>query len=235
MILSDRWIDQQCNKKTCALLDKDYRFIKWLDNDLPAETLEEIRLGQHRQMLRDPKLSMIEPYVAESIRTVDGRNVLSYGVSSFGYDVRLAEEFKIFTNINSGVIDPKRLDPGCLVDAELRTDEFGDKYVLLPPNSYLLGRTVEWFRIPRDVTVICVGKSTYARAGAIVNVTPIEAGFCGNVVIEISNSTNLPLKIYAGEGACQFLFIQGNEPCRVSYADRNGKYQNQEGIQLPIV
>ena len=161
--------------------------------------------------------------------------VISYGNSSYGYDVRLSEEFKLFTNINSAVIDPKRFDEKCLIDAELKVDPNGDKYVILPPNSYLLGRTVEYFRIPRNVTVVAVGKSTYARAGAIVNVTPIEAEFEGNVVIEISNSTNLPLKIYANEGISQFLFFQSDEDCETSYADRDGKYQGQTGVVVPRI
>lgn len=192
---------------------------------------------------------MITPYVDESVRSVDlgtkvvesfvvpipPRKVLSFGTSSFGYDVRLAEAFKIFSNINAGVIDPKKLDELCLMDAAIKEDLDGSKYVLLPPNSYLLGHTVETFDIPRDVMVVCVGKSTYARAGAIVNVTPIEPGFQGTVVIEISNSTNLPLKIYANEGIAQFLFFQGSEACQVSYADRDGKYQGQLGVTLPKV
>jgi dCTP deaminase len=189
---------------------------------------------------------MISPYAGESIKLVEYPNpvpegnpiyrvpALSFGSSSFGYDVRLAEEFKIFSNINSGIIDPKRLDEVCLVDGTIHKDYSGH-YVLLPPNSYLLGRTIETFDIPRDVMVVCLGKSTYARAGAIVNVTPIEPGFKGTVVIEISNSTNLPLKIYANEGISQFLFFQGSEPCEVSYDDRTGKYQHQSGITLPKV
>lgn len=161
--------------------------------------------------------------------------VISYGTSSYGYDVSLSEEFKLFTNLNSAVIDPKRFDEACLVDAKVHTDETGDRYVILPPNSYLLGRTVEFFRIPRKVTVLAVGKSTYARAGAIVNVTPIESEFEGNVVIEISNSTNLPLKIYANEGIAQFLFFESDEECITSYADRKGKYMGQTGVTLSKV
>lgn len=162
------------------------------------------------------------------------RRVLSYGLSSAGYDVRLADEFKIFSNANSSQIDPKNLDEGCLVDGVVKTDTDGARYVLLPPNSYLLGHTVETFDIPRDVMVVALGKSTYARAGAIVNVTPIEPGFRGSVVIEVSNSTPLPLRLYAGEGIAQFLFFR-SEPCLVSYDDRNGKYQDQQGLVLPKV
>lgn len=162
-----------------------------------------------------------------------GQRLISYGTSSYGYDVRLSEEFKLFTNLNSAVIDPKRFDPKCLADAEIKTDEYGDRFVILPPNSYLLGRTVEYFRIPRNVTIVAVGKSTWARAGVIINVTPIEAEFEGNVVIEISNATNLPVKIYANEGISQFLFFESDEDCETSYADRDGKYMNQVGVVVP--
>jgi dCTP deaminase len=157
--------------------------------------------------------------------------IISYGTSSMGYDVRLAEEFRIFSNVNSTVIDPKKFDERCLLVGELREDDDG-KYVILPPNSYLLGRTPEYFRIPRDIMVIAIGKSTYARAGAIVNVTPIEPGFEGTVVIEVSNSTPLPLKVYANEGIAQFVFFRG-DACETSYADRGGKYQGQRGVVLP--
>jgi len=162
------------------------------------------------------------------------RKVISYGLSSSGYDVRLGMEFKIFSNINSKVIDPKNFDQKCLVNAELLTDD-GGKYVILPPNSYLLGKTIEYFNIPRDILVLAIGKSTYARSGAIVNVTPIENGFRGNIVIEVSNSTPSPLRIYANEGIAQFLFLRNSVHCHVSYADRKGKYQGQTSIQTSIV
>lgn len=195
---------------------------------------------------------MISPYSASAIREInvedvlidgpttgDGirfggvRKILSYGSTSYGYDVRLGEEFQIFTNIHGGIIDPKRLDKThCLVKGELKTDEDGSKYVILPPNSYLLGVTPEYFTLPRDILAFCVGKSTYARAGIHVNVTPIEPGFEGNVVIEVSNGTGLACKIYANEGISQFCFFRGTEPCEVSYADKAGKYMGQTGIQL---
>jgi dCTP deaminase len=161
--------------------------------------------------------------------------IISCGLSSFGYDVSLTEEIRVFSNINSTVIDPKRFDERCLVDTKVMTDADGARYVILPPNSYALGWSREYFRIPRDIQVVCLGKSTYARAGAIVNTTPIEPGFEGNVVIEVSNSTSLPLMIYVNEGIAQFLFFQGSEECEVSYADRQGKYQGQTGLQLPKV
>lgn len=165
------------------------------------------------------------------------RKIISKGLTSYGYDVSLSKEgVKIFTNLNSTIIDPKRFDPEkCLVDATVHTDVDGALYVILPPNSYLLGRTNEYFRMPRDVIAVCLGKSTYARTAIAVNVTPIEPGFHGNVVIEVANLTNLPAKIYLEEGISQFLFLQGDQPCRVSYGDRGGKYQGQTGVTMAKV
>jgi len=165
---------------------------------------------------------MIEPFVEAQRR--DG--VISYGLSSYGYDARVAPEFKIFTNVDSSVVDPKQFDPKSFVDRE--TD-----VCIIPPNSFALARTVEYFRVPEDVLVICLGKSTYARCGIIVNVTPLEPGWEGHVTLEFSNTTPLPAKIYANEGACQFLFLQGNERCETSYKDRAGKYMGQRGVTLP--
>lgn len=168
---------------------------------------------------------MITPFCETSIRTHLDKRVISYGLSSFGYDVRLSDQFKIFNNVNAGIIDPLDFDIKNVVDHQ-------GHYCVIPPNSYILGHTVETFDIPRDVMVLCVGKSTYARCGIIVNVTPIEPGFKGQVVIEVSNATTLPVKVYANMGISQFLFFKGSE-CDVSYADRQGKYQNQTGITLP--
>jgi dCTP deaminase len=165
---------------------------------------------------------MIEPFVETQKR--DG--TISYGLSSYGYDARVSPEFKIFTNVDSAIVDPKNFSPASFVD---RTTDI----CVIPPNSFALARTVEYFRIPRDVLVICLGKSTYARCGIIVNVTPLEPGWEGHVTLEFSNTTPLPARIYANEGACQFLFLQGNEPCEVSYADRAGKYMGQKGVTLP--
>lgn len=182
---------------------------------------------------------MLSPYVDASVRTekddsIDkDRRVLSYGVSSYGYDVRLAEEIKLFSNLNSRIIDPKHFDEACLVDGEVLMDDEGSRYAILPPNSYLLGRTVEYFCMPRDVTALFIAKSTMARAGISVNCTPAECGWEGNLVLEIANLTNLPAKIYVGEGIAQALFFRGATPCRTSYADRGGKYQGQTGITLP--
>lgn len=153
-------------------------------------------------------------------------NVISYGVSSYGYDARVAPEFKIFTNVDNALIDPKNFSPSSFVDRT--TTE-----CIIPPNSFVLARTVEYFKIPRDVLVICLGKSTYARCGIIVNVTPLEPEWEGHVTLEFSNTTPLPAKIYANEGACQFLFFKGDRPCEISYKDRCGKYMNQLGVTLP--
>jgi dCTP deaminase len=166
--------------------------------------------------------AMIEPFVEAQRR----EGCISYGLSSYGYDARVADEFKIFTNVNSSVVDPKAFDPNSFVDRQ--TD-----VCIIPPNSFALARTVEYFRVPRDVLVICLGKSTYARCGIIVNVTPLEPEWEGHVTLEFSNTTPLPAKIYANEGACQFLFLKGNEPCETSYAMRSGKYMGQRGVTLP--
>lgn len=165
---------------------------------------------------------MIEPFVDSQRRA----GTISYGLSSYGYDARVSDEFKIFTNVDSAVVDPKDFSPRSFVDRK-------QDVCIIPPNSFVLAHTVEYFRIPRDVLVICLGKSTYARCGIIVNVTPLEPGWEGHVTLEFSNTTPLPAKIYANEGACQFLFLQGNEPCEVSYADRSGKYMGQMGVTLP--
>ena len=166
--------------------------------------------------------NMIEPFVEGQKR----EGVISYGLSSYGYDARVADEFKIFTNVNSAVVDPKHFSDQSFVDR--KTD-----CCVIPPNSFALARTVEYFRIPRDVLVICLGKSTYARCGIIVNVTPLEPEWEGHVTLEFSNTTPLPAKIYANEGACQFLFLKGDQPCEVSYGDRAGKYMGQRGVTLP--
>jgi dCTP deaminase len=169
---------------------------------------------------------MVEPFESGQVRSVDGRRIVSYGTSSYGYDVRCAPEFKIFTNINSTIIDPKNFDPKNFVD-------FGGEVCIIPPNSFALARTVEYFRIPRNVMVICLGKSTYARCGIIVNVTPLEPEWEGHVTLEFSNTTPLPARIYAGEGVAQFLFFESDEECETSYKDRGGKYQGQKGVTLP--
>lgn len=173
-----------------------------------------------RKMAKEHR--MIEPFVESQVR--DG--VISYGVSSYGYDIRVADEFKIFTNVYSAVVDPKQFDPRSMVDYK------GDVCVI-PPNSFALARTVEYFRIPRNVLTICVGKSTYARCGIIVNVTPFEPEWEGFVTLEISNTTPLPAKIYAFEGIAQVLFFEADEECEISYADKKGKYQKQQDIVLP--
>ncbi len=168
------------------------------------------------------KEKMIDPFVDK--QTAEG--IISYGLSSYGYDARVADDFKIFTNVNSDVVDPKNFSQTSFVDK--KTD-----VCIIPPNSFVLARTIEYFKIPRDVLVICLGKSTYARCGIIVNVTPLEPEWEGHVTLEFSNTTTLPAKIYANEGACQFLFFKGDQVCETSYADRSGKYMGQRGVTLP--
>jgi len=165
---------------------------------------------------------MIDPFVDSQVR----EGAISYGLSSYGYDIRVADEFKIFTDVNTTVVDPKSFDPRSLVD-------FKGPVCMIPPNSFALARMVEYFRIPRDVLTICVGKSTYARCGIITNVTPFEPGWEGFATLEISNTSHLPARIYANEGLAQVIFFQGDEPCEVSYADKKGKYQKQTSITLP--
>ncbi|MEE8156895.1 MAG: dCTP deaminase [Gammaproteobacteria bacterium] len=170
--------------------------------------------------------AMIEPFEAGQIRCNGPDRVVSFGTSSYGYDVRCSEEFKIFTNINSAVVDPKDFDENSFVDVK------GD-VCIIPPNSFALARTVEYFRIPRNVLTLCVGKSTYARCGIIVNVTPLEPEWEGHVTLEFSNTTPLPAKISANEGVAQMLFFESDEVCNESYKDRDGKYQGQKGVTLP--
>ncbi|MGL4964623.1 MAG: dCTP deaminase [Inquilinus sp.] len=165
---------------------------------------------------------MIDPFVERQKR----EGTISYGLSSYGYDARVSDEFLVFTNVDSALVDPKNFDPKSFVERK-------GPVCIIPPNSFALARTVEYFRIPRDVLTICLGKSTYARCGIIVNVTPLEPEWEGHVTLEFSNTTPLPAKIYAHEGACQFLFLKGDQPCEVSYADRAGKYMGQRGVTLP--
>ena len=169
---------------------------------------------------------MIEPFEAGQIREDNGNKIVSYGTSSYGYDVRCADEFKIFTNINSAVVDPKAFDENSFVDIQ-------SDVCIIPPNSFALARTVEFFRIPRSVLTVCLGKSTYARCGIIVNVTPLEPEWEGHVTLEFSNTSPLPAKIYANEGVAQMLFFESDEVCETSYKDRGGKYQGQKGVTLP--
>lgn len=170
---------------------------------------------------------MIEPFEDKLVRqNGEGQAVISYGLSSYGYDLRVADEFKVFTNVYNAVVDPKSFDDRSFVDIQAES-------CLVPPNSFALARSVEYFRIPRDVLTLCVGKSTYARCGIIVNVTPFEPEWEGHVTLEISNTTPLPARIYAGEGLAQVLFLAACEPCETSYRDRGGKYQSQRGITVP--
>jgi len=167
---------------------------------------------------------MIAPFESSQKR----KGVISYGLSSYGYDFRIADDFKIFTNVNNAIVDPKNFDSKSFID-------FKGKECIIPPNSFVLGRSVEYFRIPRDVLGLCLGKSTYARCGLVANVTPLEPEWNGYVTIEVSNTTPLPAKIYAGEGICQVIFICGRQECLVSYADKKGKYQKQQKLTLPKI
>ena len=175
-----------------------------------------------RQMAQEH--NMIEPFVVDQVR----EKVISFGLSSYGYDVRVTDEFKIFTNVHSAIVDPKHFNPTSFIDFK------GDNCVI-PPNSFVLARTIEYFRIPRSVLTMCIGKSTYARCGLIVNVTPFEPEWEGYVTLEISNTTPLPARIYANEGIAQVLFFEADEVCEISYADRKGKYQAQKSIVLPRI
>jgi dCTP deaminase len=171
---------------------------------------------------------MIEPFEPAQVRRDGELPLISYGTSSYGYDIRCADEFKIFTNINCAIVDPKRFDSTSFVDVKAGV-------CVIPPNSFALARTVEYFRIPRNVLTLCLGKSTYARCGIIVNVTPLEPEWEGHVTLEFSNTTPLPAKIYANEGVAQVIFIESDEPCEVSYKDRGGKYQGQRGVTPPKI
>jgi dCTP deaminase len=171
---------------------------------------------------------MIEPFEATQVKEVDGRKVVSFGTSSYGYDIRCSNEFKIFTNINSTIVDQKGFDEKNFVD-------FRGEVCIIPPNSFALARTVEYFRIPRGVLTLCLGKSTYARCGIIVNVTPLEPEWEGHVTLEFSNTTPLPARVYANEGVAQVIFLESDETCETSYKDRGGKYQGQRGVTLPRI
>lgn len=183
--------------------------------------------GWIRKMAYEHK--MIEPYVDQLIRTnEEGEKIVSYGLSSYGYDIRLSDEFKVFTNVYNSMVDPKQFTEDSFVDINSNS-------CVIPPNSFALARSIEYFRIPRNILTICLGKSTYARCGIIVNVTPFEPEWEGHVTIEISNTTPLPAKVYANEGIAQVIFFEAAEMCEISYAERNGKYQKQTGITVPKV
>mgnify|MGYP003498514693 FL=1 len=198
---------------------------KWIRRMAEHGMIEPFEPGQVRGRLHRPIAAGHGP-ARDFVFDTNCRPIVSYGMSSYGYDVRCAPEFKVFTNINSVVIDPKCFDENSFVNVT------GDTCII-PPNSFALARTVEYFRIPRDVLVLCVGKSTYARCGIIVNVTPLEPEWEGHVTLEFSNTTPLPARIYANEGVAQLLFFESDEPCETSYKDRGGKYQGQRGITLP--
>lgn len=205
-------------------------------HDYPASALTEYLAKKWRPMIESFIPGLVRHIKQPSIPAGQAK-VISFGTTSYGYDVRLSpEKFKIFTPTNITEIDPMEFDPDCLVDAVVRTNpKNGLKYVLMPAHSYALGYTIEWFNMPRDVLAICLGKSTYARGAVGINATPIEPGFCGNVVLELTNFAPVPVRIYLETGISQFIFLRGEHECETSYGDRGGKYQNQSGLQLPLV
>lgn len=238
-IKCDKWIRRKSTPPTHILFKEAGRVEPaWAGNSHSQEKLDDLSNRFHATPVTDKILNeelkwqpMIEPFEPDLVRKQGDTKLISYGTTSYGYDVSLADYgLELFTNVNSAVINPRKPDPKCFVVPETRLDEDGCPYVLLPPNSYLLGPTVEYFRIPREILIICLGKSTYARSGIAINCTPIEPEFEGNVVIEIANQTNLPAMVYLKQGIAQFLFLEADEVCETSYADRGGKYQGQTGL-----
>lgn len=234
MIKEDNWIRAQCEVPT-HIYRKEYGGIEYGSEPLTKEQIQHLnrsRVEANTRGITEEELAqwkpMISPFLPTNVKELNGNRIISKGLTSYGYDVSLEPRFKVFTNVYGDTIDPLNMPTNCYHDFE------GD-YCIIPPNSYMLSNTVEYFNIPSDVLVVCVGKSTLARIGIGVNCTPIEPGFSGQVVIEVSNLTTLPIKIYANQGISQFLFFQGSEPCRVSYKDKSGKYQGQTGITLARV
>ncbi len=228
-IKNDKWITSQCLGQDQPMIAPfEPKQVRYRER---VGTPEELALVKRLRMEKDDVLKYFPPGTVGVRRDkkqglLVTEKVISYGVSSYGYDIRCADEFKVFTNINSTIVDPKNFDPKSFVDVK-------GPCCIIPPNSFALARTVEYFRIPRDVLTVCLGKSTYARCGIVVNVTPFEPEWEGYVTLEFSNTTPLPAKIYANEGCAQVLFFQGDEPCEVSYKDRDGKYQGQVGVVTP--
>lgn len=227
MVLHDKAIEDLCTSQRNGL----YTY----SNTTPLYEPSSIGLGYMSKVnweLQGSEKPMIDPFVSNLVKeNENGQKVISYGLSSMGYDVRLADTVKIFTNANAKVIDPIHHDEDNFLEAKINTDDNGLRYFILPPNSYALGHTLETFSIPREVIVLVLGKSTYARASIIVNTTPIEPEFEGQVVIELANGCSSPVKIYLDGGIAQFVFLKGVEPCEVSYLDRGGKYHGQSGIE----
>lgn len=242
-VMSDRWIRWQSNICVPGLHRRSTgEFVEYRPNEPLMTLAEEEHAGLIRQMVRHPESCMIEPFKERQVKQVDDIKQISSGVTSYGYDVTLSDKgLKLFTNANACdgrspmVINPKAINQELFVEPTIQYSEQWGAYVIIPPNSYLLGHTMEYFRIPRDILVVCLGKSTYARSAVAVNVTPIEPEFEGNVVIEISNLTCLPVMIFVNEGISQFCFLQGNESCEESYKDRGGKYMYQQFTQDAIV
>ena len=222
-IKADRWIKEKCQTHRDAIVNKETRaFVAWADSNLGL-MLREHPDVEVETFIQSP---MIEPFSDKQVSEVDGRSIIPYGVSSYGYDIRCANEFKIFTNLNTTVVDPKNFTDDNFVTKVVADGEA----IVIPPNSFALANTVEHFKIDRGTLVICLGKSTYARCGIIVNVTPLEPEWEGSLTLEFSNTTPLPAKIYAGEGCAQIIFLDGDEECEISYADRKGKYMHQSAV-----
>jgi dCTP deaminase len=225
-LLSDRQIKNLCIEKD-SYYYADNKKVFFNVEDYAELVKERGSSFEYYKSINSTFKPMISPFVADQVRTMDNNRILSYGTSSYGYDIRLANKFKIFTNINSTVVDPLNFKHESYVDFE------GD-VCIIPPNSFVLGSTVEYFNVPEDVTGVVIGKSTYARCGVVCICTPLEAGWSGELVVEFANLSPLPVKLYAGHGCAQILWFKGDEPCETSYAKRAGKYQGQTGIQLPI-
>lgn len=239
-IKADKWIRRSCIRPSHIIYTdtpnaRGCRFeLAWAGITHTVEQLDRLIERRCATPASDRAIAdagwtpMIEPFESGQVRSRGEEKLISYGTSSYGYDVRCADEFKVFTNIHSATVDPKNFDDKSFVDVK-------GPVCIIPPNSFALARTVEYFRIPRDVLTICLGKSTYARCGIIVNVTPLEPEWEGHVTLEFSNTTTLPAKIYANEGVAQMLFLQSDEDCETSYKDRGGKYQGQTGVVVPRV
>lgn len=226
-IKPDKWIKRRCKTPTHICHHGDGNaFFHNIEHDGPLPVDEKLWRNVTPADLEKYWRPMIEPFSSSQCRGSTDKPFISYGVSSYGYDVRCTNKFKVFTNINSATVDPKNFNTESFVDVE-------SDICIIPPNSFALASTVEYFRIPRNVLTVCLGKSTYARCGIIVNVTPLEPEWEGHVTLEFSNTTTLPAKIYANEGVAQMLFFESDEECEVSYKDRNGKYQGQRGVTLP--
>lgn len=231
-VMNDAWIISESNRESTVVLDRLFNVIEFVPDGLPVETEEELAKGWSRGTRRNPNLCLIEPFLEESIRVLEGTETpaVSFGVQPYCYDVRLSDELELFTNLHGAVLDPKRPNPKAFTKPVIHVSVEGERYVIIPPNSYLLGRTVEYLRIPKDELVFVMGKSTYARIGTVINPTLLQPAFNGQVVVEIGNNTNLPARCYIDEGICSLVFFKGNAPPKLDYGQKGGKFQGQEGL-----